>query len=374
MRSNAAAKSFVSTKAIPPGLLGERAEAVLREPRLPGSDCESMPKGLPSTGAVICISSGPPALKASARIDGVDRTPCRVAVAIASLMLVRIAGGVALGPAHDVERVVVDAFAEPHDRLAAAVQAADAARCALQGPHRRAGVVNALEVRGVPLQSGSRGQLQLRRGRSIAGVGSARSRSLCRSIVSRRSSVADRVLRPAKRSTASSSRRRSPVKPSVASARPPWRRRGDVVPRHVELDELAGELPHLSGSPRVGMQLVEDDGEDAAANPSSLVATSCVDRARSGRAAPCGRGNPDLGEHGDLLAHAFLEHLEVVAGEAGDDLPRLVGDERLHLDVVDVRRERRWLAAGQRGRRCGVALGSAGSKRRRAAAPDEAAE
>ena len=138
---------------------------------------------------------------------------------------------------------------------------------------------------------------------------------------------------------------------------------GDVVARHVKLDELARELSHLSGSPRVGVQLVEHDGEDAAAN-TLLVGRDVLRRSRPlrRRRLRAVDGNPDLGEHGDLLARALLEHLEVVAGEAGDDLACLVGDERLHLDVVDLGAKDGGLRRS-RGRRLGLSVCSAGEQR-----------
>jgi hypothetical protein len=51
--------------------------------------------------------------------------------------------------------------------------------------------------------------------------------------------------------------------------------------------------------------------------------------------------NIDEGKRRNGLALAVLEHLKIVFRQGSDELPLLIGDERVHLDVLNLGLERR---------------------------------
>ena len=83
--------------------------------------------------------------------------------------------------------------------------------------------------------------------------------------------------------------------------------------------------------------------------------------------------NVDEREGGDLLRHAFLEHLEILAREVVDEAALAIEDRRVHLDVVhfDAERDPGLFGGGRPARRPAAAPTDA--RRRRQAARGRAA-
>ncbi len=103
------------------------------------------------------------------------------------------------------------------------------------------------------------------------------------------------------------------------------------------------------------MQVVEDQHVDAAVE-GTLVRLHIRLDGTGGEQRPLGAldGDVDDGERGNRLRLVVLEYLEVFLFQVPDEVPLLVGDDRIDLDVLDDRLEggrgcgrlllRRWLA------------------------------
>src|SRR5439155_19598376 len=59
-------------------------------------------------------------------------------------------------------------------------------------------------------------------------------------------------------------------------------------------------------------------------------------------------GNVDDAERADRLRLAVLEHLEILFGQAADEVAVAIEDQRVDLDVLDLRLERRLLLRRRR--------------------------
>ena len=157
--------------------------------------------------------------------------------------------------------------------------------------------------------------------------------------------------------------------------------RGDhgrqIVGAEVLVDELLRRALDQRRAQRVGVQVVEhDDVQPPLERLAVGLRVRRNDALRVEEAlGPLDR-DVDLGEQLDLLRLAVLEDLEVVLGQPRDEVALRVGDERVHLDVVDLGLEgdgrRRLRAARARGL-TGLADGRARGRERGRPAPAAAA-
>ena len=189
------------------------------------------------------------------------------------------------------------------------------------------------------------------------------------------SSVAERIFWPAKLSIALNSRR--PVAGEflrAVLARAGLDDRGDVVGAEIALDELLGGLADPDAAREVRLQVVEDQHEHPAVELLRVARHVGLDRGgrEERRVRPLNR-DVDQRHDRQVLLLAVLEDLEVILGQVADEAALRVGDDRVHLDVVDLgpeRHRRRLLraaaaavppgdagAAGGRGRRGGLLRG-----------------
>ena len=112
------------------------------------------------------------------------------------------------------------------------------------------------------------------------------------------------------------------------------------------LDELPRGPDDDLRPKRADVQIVEDDDVQAAADRLrvrlDIVAVSGA--AVVPRSDPAGRRNIDERERADFLRLAVFEQLEVVLVEIGDEVPALVGHDRVDVDEIDfdLKRDRRW--------------------------------
>ncbi len=130
--------------------------------------------------------------------------------------------------------------------------------------------------------------------------------------------------------------------------------RRQIVVAEVPVDELLRRALDQRRAQRVGVQVVEHDDVQP---PLERVAVGLRvrrnDALRVEEALGLFDRDVDLGEQLDLLRLAVLEDLEVVLGQPRHEVALRVGDERVHLDVVDLGLEgdgrRRLRAARARG-------------------------
>ena len=112
-----------------------------------------------------------------------------------------------------------------------------------------------------------------------------------------------------------------------------------IVGAEVALDELPrGVLDELRPQ-RVDVQVVEDHHVDAAVERPLVALRRPARSASRLEERPVGPLDRNIHEREvrDRLRLAVLEDLEVVLRQVADERPCLVGDERVHLDVVDLR-------------------------------------
>ena len=113
--------------------------------------------------------------------------------------------------------------------------------------------------------------------------------------------------------------------------------RAEIVGRHVLAHEPAGGIAHRRAAHRADVEIVEHDHVDPSVERLAI-------GSRIGRDCPAlddellrlVKGNVDERERIDLLRLAVFEHREVVARQSGDEPALLVGDDDVHVDVVDV--------------------------------------
>ena len=241
-------------------------------------------------------------------------------------------GGVGVGDR--IVNVVVDPFAEEHDRFAAAADARHVVGDVLEDGIRVPGLVDP--------------DLLVRIARPAARAGTERPVVLVNPAEGRRAlflahEVVDGAEQPFPAAGEFLARR-------LGAAGLDDRR--DVVGPQVALDELFGGELHARRPREAGVEIVEHQDEHPAVEFLAVAADIGLDRlGLIERRIEFLDRDVDERDDRDRLRLAAFQNLEVVLGQAADEVALLVGDAGVDLDVVDLDLEgNRRLVAGGRGR------------------------
>ena len=120
--------------------------------------------------------------------------------------------------------------------------------------------------------------------------------------------------------------------------------RHQIVHADEAFDELRGRAPHVMRPPEVGLQIVEDDQDDASVELADVRAhVGLDDGAAKERRIGARNRQIDHGEGADRLRLPLFNQFEIVLRQTTDEVPLRIDHRRVDFDVIDFHTEGRRL-------------------------------